>query len=194
MDKPEAVKTLGQAIDLIVEALRSLDEASRVTAINAACEHLKVAVPEKLGSVLPPAQGGPPTPPTPAQTKGVDVRALKDEKRPSTGIEMAALVAFYLAECAPENDRKPDVSREDMVRYFKQAGFPLPKAQFLLPNAKNAGYFDAVGGGKYRLNAVGYNLVAHNLPRGEEKRSSTAGTRPRKNKTGKRRGPTKQQN
>jgi len=79
---------------------------------------------------------------------------------------MAALVAYYLAELAGENERTPDVTAEDVLKYFKQAGFPLPKARaMLLPNAKNAGYFDSLGDGKYRLNPVGYNLVAHNLPR-----------------------------
>jgi hypothetical protein len=57
---------------------------------------------------------------------------------------------------------------DDMIKYFKQAGFTLPKKpQFLLVNAKNAGYFDSAGTGKYRLNPVGYNLVAHNLPRSQ---------------------------
>ena len=35
-----------------------------------------------------------------------------------------------------------------------------------LPNAKSAGYFDAVGNGEYKLNAVGHNLVVHSMPRG----------------------------
>jgi hypothetical protein len=79
---------------------------------------------------------------------------------------MAALVAFYLAELAPEQDRKSEVDLDDMIKYFKQAGFPLPrKPQFLLTNSKNAGYLDSAGSGRYKLNPVGYNLVAHNLPR-----------------------------
>jgi hypothetical protein len=36
-----------------------------------------------------------------------------------------------------------------------------------LSNAKNAGYLNALGGGQYRLNAVGHNLVAHKLSGGE---------------------------
>ena len=34
-----------------------------------------------------------------------------------------------------------------------------------LTNAKNAGYFESVGEGKFKLNAVGYNLVAYSLPK-----------------------------
>jgi hypothetical protein len=100
-----------------------------------------------------------------------DIRTLKQEKQPSSANEMAALVAFYLSEVAPGDERKTEVAEGDVIRYFKQAGFALPKfPRALLPNAKNAGYFDFVGKGRYRLNAVGYNLVAHNLPRGEGRR------------------------
>ena len=35
---------------------------------------------------------------------------------------MAAIVAFYLSELAPEAERKAEVQTEDMVKYFKQAG------------------------------------------------------------------------
>jgi hypothetical protein len=78
---------------------------------------------------------------------------------------MAALVAYYLKHLAPAEDRKEAISREDIEKYFGQGGFPLPeKPQFTLTNAKNAGYFDSAGTGLYRLNPVGHNLVAHNLP------------------------------
>lgn len=36
-----------------------------------------------------------------------------------------------------------------------------------LQNAKNAGYLNVLDRGNYKLNAVGYNLVAHKLPGGE---------------------------
>jgi hypothetical protein len=79
---------------------------------------------------------------------------------------MAALVAYYLAEVATGTDRKPAIEISDIEKYFKQAGFRLPRTlKMTLVNAKNAGYFDGVGEGKYKLNPVGYNLVAHSLPR-----------------------------
>jgi hypothetical protein len=168
MEKTDGTKTLGQAIDAIIDALGSLDETSQATAIRAACDHLKIRPPDNLavGKTSPggiPSLSGTAVAPT-------DIRALKQLKQPSSANEMAALIAFYLSEVVPEAERKTAVEQEDMTKYFKQAGFPLPKApQVLLTNAKNAGYFDAVGSGKYRLNAVGYNLVAHNLPRTQEK-------------------------
>jgi hypothetical protein len=106
---------------------------------------------------------------------------LKELKKPKTAIEMAALVAYYLSDLAPENERKSTVTTKDMETYFKIAGYRLPTAlQQLLGNAKNAGYFDLVRTGEYKLNAVGYNLVVHNLPRGESGKATV--TKPSKRK------------
>jgi hypothetical protein len=78
---------------------------------------------------------------------------------------MACLVAYYLQEHAPDSERKQAITTADIDKYFKQAGFKLPqRSQQLLPDAKAAGYFDSVGRGEYKMNAVGYNLIVHNLP------------------------------
>jgi hypothetical protein len=103
------------------------------------------------------------------------IRQFKELKKPKTAIEMAALVAYFLSDLAPQNERKSKVTTKDMETYFKIANYRLPTAlQQLLGNAKNAGYFDLVGTGEYKLNAVGYNLVVHNLPRGEGDKSTVA--------------------
>jgi len=162
----DAAKSLGEAIDEIVLALSSLDELSRTTAIRAACEHLKIIFSPGVETTYPIARGArTDTESSISVGRLPDIRELKEEKQPSSANEMAALVAYYLSEIATE--RKDDVELEDIVKYFKQAKFPLPKRpEFLLTNAKYAGYFESVGDGKYRLNPVGYNLVVHNLPRG----------------------------
>jgi hypothetical protein len=86
--------------------------------------------------------------------------------------EMAALVAFYVSELAPVGERNQAIAKADIEKYFKSAGFKLPaNAHFTLVNAKNAGYLDAIGGGKYKLNPVGYNLVAHRLGGDEKKKT-----------------------
>lgn len=79
---------------------------------------------------------------------------------------MAAIVAYYLAELAPKEERKTEITAADLEKYFKQAGFRLPKeARFTLVNSKSAGYLDAGSkSGGYKLNPVGYNLVTHGLP------------------------------
>ena len=88
---------------------------------------------------------------------------------------MAALVAYFLSEMAREADRKDAIGTPDLEKYFKQAGFRLPKViSKVLPNAAAAGYFEAVGNGLYRLNAIGYNLVVHGLPRLHEGTSMRA--------------------
>lgn len=91
-----------------------------------------------------------------------DIRSLTAEKQPRSANEMTALVAYYVSEMAPENDRSDTVSADVIRKYFKMAGFPLPTAlRSVLPNAAAAGYMESVGQGEYRLNPVGYNLVVH---------------------------------
>jgi len=99
------------------------------------------------------------------QSLPVHIKTLKEQKKPRSANEMAALVAYYLANAAPKVERKDRITAKDIETYFKIAEFPLTKTQFTLPNAKAAGYLDAVGDGEYRLNAVGHNLVVHSLPR-----------------------------
>jgi hypothetical protein len=103
-----------------------------------------------------------------------DIRSLTRQKSPHSANEMAALVAYYLSEVAPEPYRKQSIGVEDIKTYFKQAPFKLPQSpQQTLVNAKNSGYLESAGTGQYRLNPVGYNLVAHSLP------ARTSGNRPK---------------
>jgi|ERR1051326_3057607 hypothetical protein len=178
----EIHKTLGQAIDELIQALEPLDESSRVTAIRAACEHLKIRL---TGTHATDASAQPtPTMGEASVTEAgrvPDIKSLKEQRQPSSANEMAALVAYYLSELAPAQERRSEVTYQEMVKYFKPL-YPLPKApRQLLPNATNAGYFDSLGGGKYRLNPVGYNLVVHNLPRVGAESKTTKSRRVRRN-------------
>lgn len=169
--------TLGQAIDQVIAALEPLDAGARATVVATACSHLKIlpyaaqALP--LGSPLrediPAATARhPASTPTihrslPPQAN--DIRSFRNEKRPRSAKEMACVVAFYLKELAADGERKDSISTSDLDKYFKQAQFKLPQRMAqLLPDAKGSGYFDSAARGEYKLNAVGYNLVAHNLP------------------------------
>jgi hypothetical protein len=101
----------------------------------------------------------------PPKTRSMDIRSFRAEKNPTTDVQMAAVVAYYLAELAPLDQRKTAITPKDITEYFKQAGHPLPKAPKIpLWNARAAGYFNSDGHGNYTLNPVGHNLVAHNLP------------------------------
>ena len=168
--------TLGQAIDQIIDALDDLEPDARQTAIDAACSNLGIqpsggrapvaaspaSAPSKLTQPLhatPPPTGG-------KTPKSVDIRSLKEQKQPKSAKQMACIVAYYLQELAADGERKETISTQDLEKYFKQAGFKLPKVlEQVLSDAKASGYFESAGRGEYRLNAVGYNLVAHSLPK-----------------------------
>jgi hypothetical protein len=98
--------------------------------------------------------------------KHIHIRELKEDKKPKSAIEMAVLVAYYVSEVAADSEKKETIVSADLTKYFRMAGFKLPgSVEFTLQNAKKAGYLDSKGRGEYRLNAVGYNLIEHNLPR-----------------------------
>jgi hypothetical protein len=187
---PPEQKTLGTAIDEVVSALEPLDDAARLTAIRAACDHLDIhfwSQPPPQ-SVDMPALGVSATStgvaPPPAATAS-DIRTFKEQKNPGSATEMACVVAYYLQHLAPAGERQPEISAADIEKYFVQANFPLPKrSDQLLVNAKAAGYFDSPARGAYRLNAVGHNLVAHSLPRD---RVSAAAPSPQRKRTAKKR-------
>jgi hypothetical protein len=186
MNKQESQiqKTLGSAVDEIVAALEPLDDSSRRIAVMAACQKFGI---ELLGQAASGAARGvlqtsprqeTASVPAPAAEATVDIRTFAQEKNPTTATERVALVAYYLSELAPSAQRKREIDRNDLENYFRQALFPRPKRlEQALVDAHHAGYLDRVAEGKYRLNAVGYNLVAHNLPRESD---SAAGGRRRK--------------
>jgi len=164
--------TLGQSIDKIVEALESIDPESRQAALNAACIHLKISSPQVAAPAAGPQQiyrESPvqqPDPSTNTQTVALtDIRSLKETKQPKGAKQMACLVAYYLQESAPSAERRDTIGTSDLEKYFKQAGFPLPKKlEQVLIDCKRAGYCESAGRGLYKLTPVGYNLIAHNLP------------------------------
>lgn len=182
---PEDIDKEVQAIKVILTALEPLKPEVRTSVLGYVIRRLQVAVePGEERSALGPsgAKVIAPVPETETlkeqQSLPSHIKALKEKKKPRSANEMAALVAYYLAHLAPQKDRKDKITTKDINTYFKIAEFPLPtKTQFTLPNAKAAGYFDAVGSGEYKLNAVGYNLVAHSMPRGGDTSDVTLRTK-----------------
>lgn len=169
----ETKVSLGQAIDQIIVALEGLDQNARLTAISAACKHLKIEQLASHDDTSGDAQGkddqsgGDTMRPRAIKQSGkqVDIRALKTEKSPDSAKQMACIVAYYLQELAPKDERKQTISTQEIEKYFKQANFKLPKKiEQVLVDAKRSGYFESAARGEYKLNAVGYNLVVHGLP------------------------------
>jgi hypothetical protein len=167
----EKTKSLGNAIDDLIEALKDLDENSRIVAIKAVLEHLKIPLftnsAPNVDNVKYDTTANPATNSIePVKPKLIDILTLKEAKNPSTASEMACIVAYYLQHNAPEGEKRGDITKDDIEKYFIQAKFPLPKVPLqVLVDTKNAGYLDSAGRGKYKLNPVGHNLVAHKLPR-----------------------------
>ena len=171
----EIPKSLGQAIDEIINTLQGLEASSRLTAIRTACEHLGIPYGGGAAALAPASQAEgtevftPPDAlfnPSPQQRVLLDIRSLKEQKLPSNSSEMACIVAYYLQYVVPEPEKKAEVSKDEMEKYFPQADFPIPKRpEQILVDAKAAGYFESAGRGLYKLNAVGHNLVVHALPR-----------------------------
>jgi len=155
-----------KAIQAIIDALNPLEPEAQQRVADYVSRRMNLTLNIPLGArsaKLPSDPGS--SEPSQLRQQFVDIRSLRDQKKPSSANEMAALVAFYLAEFAPADDRKTTIDKSDVEKYFKQAGFPLPKVSSqTLINAARAGYFDTTGAGRYRLNPVGYNLVVHGLP------------------------------
>lgn len=158
-----------EAIKAVLTALAPLSEKARASVLDYVAKRLdlprtqKMPAPRDTPVGVDAAEAGRDT----ASGAAVHIKQFKEQKRPRSANEMAAVIAYYLANLAPPEKKKDTVNQKDIETYFKIGVFPLPQqVRVTLPNAKNAGYFDLVGDGEYKLNAVGHNLVAHTLPRG----------------------------
>lgn len=178
------------AIGSIIGVLSPLDQGERSRVLEYVLKRLEMATIRT--SATNPRETTALSTPESTTRANTDIRSLTAEKQPRSVNEMVALVAYYLSELAPKQDRSDVVTPETIRRYFKMAGFPLPSVlRNVLPNASAAGYLENVSRGEYRLNPVGYNLIVHSLPRSsgpgpvaQANRSSrrTAGKKTRKTK------------
>jgi len=176
-----------KAINEILLALDVLDEPSKARVIKYVLERIGVSGIQNSPSTstskeivkLMPHQ---------TEANDIDIRILKEKKNPKSAIQMAVLVAYYLKELAPIDERKDSIGTNDIEKYFNQAKFRFPtgKNKFLDPlnNAKNAGYLESAARGEYKLNPVGYNLAVHGLPESENSRNrkKTKKAKPKKKK------------
>ena len=136
-----------EAIKVVLAALAPLSEKARASVLEYVTRRLDLTPPTvpitaaggDSTATAPPATGNVTSPP-------VHIEVFKKQKRPRSANEMAAVVAYYLANLAPQEQRKRTINQRDVETFFKIASFPLPGAvRATLPNAKNAGYFDLAG-------------------------------------------------
>ncbi len=156
------------AIRAVLAALGPLSEKARKSVLEYVARRLDLSGIHAVEAPGPTAVSSAPS--AVAGGGAPHIKDFKEQKMPRSANEMAAVVAYYLANLAPEGQRKETVNQKDVETQFKIASFPLPQqVRVTLQNARNAGYFDSLGDGEYRLNAVGHNLVVHAMPRGAAK-------------------------
>lgn len=166
----ESIESEIQAIKSVLTALEPLEQDIRESVLHYVARRLRITMATEQEPQIPLDHFGS-TETEPSFSKDnraeeVHIQELVNEKKPRSAIEMATLVAYYLSHKAPKADRKQTITTKDIETYFKIGGVKLPsKPQFTLPNTKAAGYLDSTGGGEYRLNPVGYNLVVHSMPK-----------------------------
>jgi hypothetical protein len=167
-----------KAIKTIMELLNPLDETGRSRVLEYVLKRLDMSAFQSEPALVSDAGTSRALPLVASTIK--DIRTLTAEKQPRSANDMVALIAYYLSELAREGEASPTVNVETIRKYFKMAGFPMPRVpKSALSNATAAGYLENVSRGEYRLNPVGYNLVVHGLPR-----SSASGpvAKPRRNR------------
>lgn len=103
----------------------------------------------------------------PITRRNIDIKSFVSEKSPSSDRQLAAVIAYYYAFEAPENEQKESIGSDDVTDACRKAGVRRPtNSGQTLRNAAHAGYLDRAEKGRYRLNSVGENLVAMVLPDG----------------------------
>ncbi|MBX3352528.1 MAG: hypothetical protein KF684_06300 [Phycisphaeraceae bacterium] len=182
-------KTPLNAAQTIVEELKGMNAEDQSLALQFAIQTLRLALP----TVQAPVAQGPAYSAIPHShaASGVpatwsDIKSFTSAKAPKSDQQFTAVVAYYYQYEAPERDRKDFIDPETMKEAARMAGRPQVKRWAMtLSNAKNAGYLDSAGHGKFKLNSVGENLVAITLPEsgaGGRKSGGAAKKKPRKKK------------
>lgn len=160
-----------EAIKTILSTLQTLDKDVRSNVLEYVLKRIEFDVSQlmpKQAQTFSDVNINTVSQPTAQQeTSGIHIRTFKEMKGPKSALEMAAVVAYYLQYMAESSDRKDTIGTSDLETWFRIADYPLPSGEmrFVLTNARNAGYLDSAGHGEYKLNAIGYNLIKHNLPR-----------------------------
>src|SRR5207302_4043805 len=112
-----------RAIGTILAALEELDGESIQRVFDYVSNRLSInfgralSIPAKTS-----VASGPLGEPSHLAQRTISVRDLREQKRPESSNQMAAIVAYYLSEVAESTERKESINASDLERYFKQAG------------------------------------------------------------------------
>ena len=183
-----STKTPLDAAQRIVSELAGMTSEHQLLALKFSMETLGLRLPPSLSPVAAPLVHPPQQMPPHAAANtdhSTDIRSFTTMKSPKSDQQFTAVVAyFYQFESKPD-DRKDSIDADIMKEAARLAGRPqVARWNMTLTNAKNAGYLDAAGSGKYKLSSVGENLVAITLPGDGAPsggKSNSANKKPKKN-------------
>ena len=150
----------------IAESLKQLDKQHQEQAIRFASESLGLCAPAPAQVPKGPEESPANTASTSTalHTPSTDIKQFTAAKAPKSDQQFAAVAAYYYKFIAPEGQRKDAIDKEELREAARLVGPRKVPGQFALNNAKNSGYLDSAGRGKFKLNTVGENLVAITLP------------------------------
>ncbi|MGH7812773.1 MAG: hypothetical protein ACREQI_02050 [Candidatus Binataceae bacterium] len=161
---------VADAVKAIAETPKGLDKTHQERAMRFASESLGLGLPAQVST---PSMAGQLATPAPAPFLGdprhaTDIRQFTAEKAPKSDQQFAAVAAYFYQFMARESERKDWVTKEQLREAARLAKYRQPRNLLqTLVNAKNAGYLENAGPGRYRISTVGENLVAITLPGGE---------------------------
>lgn len=159
------------AVKKLIEALEQFNNEERMRIIRWACERLGMNnisnIKEIISSLniskttnqIQPEQSTP-------ERKQIDIKSFVNGKNPTSDAQFVAVVAYYFKFEAPDDQRKEFIVSDDLNEAARQADWTrfIKPANTLNNVYTKSGYLNKVEHGKYKLNAVGENLVAMVLP------------------------------
>src|SRR5580704_12964283 len=121
------------AIRTLLGVLTPLKPEVRSNVIDYVFRRLGITAPT-VGGPVPPAALQPASQAAPAATifpssqpgTPTDLRSLREQKQPKSANQMVAILAYYLTNLAPADQRRDHIVSDDIKKYFPQANFELP--------------------------------------------------------------------
>jgi hypothetical protein len=152
-----------EAVRIIISTLEPFDPQSRERILRWCREKLGLTPEVSAPQAAAPSRSGEGIELAPGPQ---DIRNFIRAKRPGSDPQFVAAVAYYYQFEAPEAERKNTIDGEDVIDACRKLGRNRPaRVAQTMVNACTSGVIDRAGQrGRYKLNAMGENLVAMRLP------------------------------
>lgn len=174
--KEQSTTTIFDAAGKVAKVLEGHAKDDQQRILRLVVEGLSLAdvLPKSRDSA---ARGGEaPSQEAPSAATPTDIKTFVHQKQPKSDVQFAAVAAYFYRFVAGAAERKDAIGREDLQEAARLAQWKrFPKPYTPLQNAAIQGYLDRAGGGTFRINAVGENLVAMALPGGGQENASAGG-------------------